>query len=173
MCNVLDLAIRRVSVRSFSNTPIDLKDVLYALDTARNAPSGANKQPWRFIIIASSDLKKKIRMFCEEAEKEFHSQVPEWMRLWLREKGITWKKKFLTEAPILIMVFGKTKEPYWVQSVWLAIGYLLLALEEKGLASLTYTPPKVKWANKLLNVPGGIYASGNNTRRQIREQGKD
>ncbi|MCD6488840.1 MAG: hypothetical protein J7K21_06430 [Desulfurococcales archaeon] len=71
------------------------------------------------------------------------------------------------------MVFRKTKEPYWVQSVWLAIGYLLLALEEKGLASLTYTPPKVKWANKLLNVPGGIYASGNNTCRQIREQGKD
>jgi len=58
-----------------------------------------------------------------------------------------------TKAPVLIMVFGRAGEPYWVQSVWLAIGYMLLALEEKGLASLTYTPSKVYWANKLLGVP--------------------
>jgi len=153
MCNILDLARRRISVRSFLSTPIDLRDVLYALDAARNAPSGANKQPWRFIIVTDNILKKKIRMYCEEVEKEFHERIPEWMKLWLREKGISWRKEFLTKAPALIMVFGKTREPYWVQSVWLAIGYLLLVLEEEGLASLTYTPPKVKWANELLGVP--------------------
>ena len=153
MYNVLNLAKRRISIRNFLSEPIDLRDVLYALDAARNAPSGANKQPWRFIIVTDNELKKKIRSYCEDAEKEFHSRAPEWMKSWLLEKGITWRKEFLTQAPVLIMVFGKTKEPYWVQSVWLAIGYLLLALEERGLASLTYTPPKVSWANKLLAVP--------------------
>lgn len=75
------------------------------------------------------------------------------MKKWFVSKGITWRKPFLTEVPVLLMVFGKSNEPYWIQSVWLAIGYLILALEEKGLASLTYTPSNVLWANELLNVP--------------------
>ena len=150
---MLDFARRRVSVRDFLSNPIDPGDVLYAIDVARNAPSGANRQPWRFVIVVDGDLKVKIRMYCEEVERGFHSRAPEWMKKWLREKGITWRKEFLTQAPVLIMVFGKIGEPYWVQSVWLAIGYMLLALEEKGLASLTYTPSKVEWANELLGVP--------------------
>jgi len=150
---VLDFARRRVSVRDFLSNPIDLRDVLYAIDVARNAPSGANRQPWRFVIVVDGDLKVENRMYCEEVERGFHSRAPEWMKKWLREKGITWRKEFLTQAPVLIMVFGKIGEPYWVQSVWLAIGYMLLALEEKGLASLTYTPSKVEWANELLGVP--------------------
>lgn len=50
-------------------------------------------------------------------------------------------------------MFGRKTEPYWIQSTWIAIGYAILALEERGLASLTYTPPKVRWANELLGVP--------------------
>ena len=153
MCSVLELATRRVSVRKFLSKPVDLRDVFYAIDAARNAPSGANKQPWRFVIVTDQELKKRIREQCEEAEREFHSRAPEWMRRWLSEKGITWRKEFLIEAPVLVLVFGRTGEPYWVQSVWLAVGYMLLALEEKGLSSLTYTPPEVGWANELLDVP--------------------
>jgi len=153
LVNLLDLASRRISTRKFSSEEIRIEDVIYAIEVARQAPSGANRQPWRFIIVYDNELKMEIRKYCEEVEKIFHEKAPTWMKKWLSEKGITWRKEFLTTAPLLILVFGKRNEPYWVQSVWLAIGYMLLALEEKGLASLTYTPPRVDWANRLLNVP--------------------
>jgi len=97
VCSVLDLAKRRANTRDFLGEPVDLRDMLYAIEVARNAPSGANRQPWRFVVVVDSDLKKSIRMLCEEAEKEFHSQAPEWMKRWLREKGITLRKEFLTQ----------------------------------------------------------------------------
>ena len=66
---------------------------------------------------------------------------------WFKEKNISWKKDFLTDAPILLLVFGKSNEPYWIESVWIAIGYILLAIEEKGtrytnLYTLKYTEDK-------------------------------
>ncbi len=69
---------------------------------------------------------------------------------------LTWRKSFLTEVPYLIAVFSNLKKPYAIQSAWLSIGYLLLALEEKGLASLTYTPPNPKEVADMLGVPNNF-----------------
>ena len=152
MDTILDLAKRRITIRSFRRDEIDISDVYYALNVAREAPSGANKQPWRFIIVRDQSLKKRIRKHCEEVEKEFHSKAPEWLREWFREIGITWRKPFLENAPILLLVFSDGTAPYNVQSTWLAIGYILLALEERGLATVTYTPSKVRWFNELFKI---------------------
>jgi len=150
---LLKLAERRKTVREFSKNDVSLKDILYAINVARQAPSGANKQPWRFIIIRENNKKELIRKKCEEIERKFHDRAPEWMKKWMSERNITWKKPFLTEAPYLVFVFADITAPMAVQSVWLAIGYLLLALEEKELSTVTYTPSEIKWANELLNVP--------------------
>ena len=95
----------------------------------------------------------KIRRICEEIERDFHKKAPEWMKKWFKEKNISWKKDFLTDAPILLLVFGKSNEPYWIESVWIAIGYILLAIEEKGLGTLTYTPSNTQKINKFLGIP--------------------
>jgi len=150
---VLDLAASRRSVRRFKSDNVPLKDIAYILEVARKAPSGANRQPWRFLVIQDDDIKQDIRRVCEEVEKEFHQRAEPSLKRWLEARGITWEKPFLTEAPILILVFGRIDEPYWVESTWLAIGFMLLAIQELGYSTLTYTPSKIDWANHLLKVP--------------------
>ncbi len=151
--SVYELAKRRATVREFSSDKVNIEDVIYAVNVAKEAPSGANKQPWRFLIVTDGKIKEEIRKHCEDAERRFHEKAPDWMKKWFQERGITWRKPFLTDAPVLLLVFSNKKEPYAIQSVWLAIGYLLLALEEKGLCTVTYTPSSIKWTHELLNVP--------------------
>ena len=152
--NVLELASSRSSVRRFKRDPVPLSDIRYILDVARRAPSGANRQPWRFLVVRDDEIKQSIRRECEEVEREFHKRADPSLKKWLEAKGITWEKPFLTEAPFLILVFGKAGEPYWIESVWLAIGFMLLAIRELGYSTLTYTPSKTEWANELLEIPG-------------------
>lgn len=153
MVRVIELAKRRRSVRSFRPEPIPMRDVEYVLEVGRNAPSGANRQPWKFLVITDDSVKEEVRRRCEEVERGFHGRAPEELKNWFRERRITWRKPFLSEAPVLILVFGRRGEPYWVQSVWLAIGYMVLAAEELGYATLTYTPSETRWANALFGVP--------------------
>ncbi|MCE4626943.1 MAG: nitroreductase family protein [Desulfurococcales archaeon] len=152
---VLELARKRRSIRKYSAKPIPLENILYAIETALQAPSGANRQPWRFIIVNDPDIKMEIRKTAESWERKLHESdsTPEWFRKWLRERGITWRKEFLTTAPYLIVVIADRRAPYSRESVWLAVGYLLLALEEKGLASLTYTPTNPRAIASILGVP--------------------
>lgn len=150
---LLRIATTRASVRSFSREPISLEDIVYAIQVARQAPSGANTQPWRFIVVTDESLKQRIREACESGERELHTNPPPIIKEFVEAEGIDWRKPFLTEAPALILVLGRKGLPYWVQGVWLAIAYLILALEERGLASLTYTPPSTGWVHELLNVP--------------------
>ena len=150
---VLSLARSRRSVRAYSRDPVPMQDLRYVLEVACNAPSGANRQPWRFLVIRDPRRKKLIREACEEAEKRFHEKADPEFKRWLEEKGISWKKPFLTDAPVLLLVFGKTDEPYWIESIWIAVGYMLLAAEELGYSTLTYTPSETRWANELLNIP--------------------
>ena len=150
---VLRLARKRRSIRSYRKEKVDLEKLLYAIKVAIEAPSGANQQPWAFIIIDDERLKKRIRKTCEELERNFYKNVKGWLREWLLSRGFSWRKPFLTDAPYLIVVLSERNKPYAIESTWLAIGYLLLALEERGLASLTYTPPNAKEIIKLLGVP--------------------
>ena len=149
---LLEIARKRKTVRKFSSDEIDLADVLYCIDVAREAPSGMNAQPWRFVIIDDEETKAKIKEVCEKGEKKFYRKVDGELKKWLKERIFTWSKNFLN-ASILLLVFSHKKAPYFIQSTWLAIGYLLLALEEKGLATVTYTPPNPVEIGKLVNAP--------------------
>ena len=152
----MKLASQRKSTRRYKSDKVDLSKILYAIRAALQAPSGANQQPWRFIIVEDSDVKAKIRKICENKEREFYARVKGELKEWLLRRGFTWKKPFLTEAPYIIAVFAELGKPYAVQSTWLAIGYLLLALEEEGLASLTYTPPSSREISEILEIPKGF-----------------
>ena len=149
----MDLAKKRRTSRMFSSNPIDFKDVTVALETACQAPSGANYQPWRFLIVIDPQMKRRIRSACERGEKGFYSKVKGDWKDWLSSKGLSWRKPFLEEAPLLVLVLSERRAPYSVQSVWLAIGYILLALEELGLGTLTYTPSITEGVLEVTHVP--------------------
>lgn len=150
---ILELASKRVSIRKFSKKKISFKKILGILEVARQAPSGANTQPWRFIIIDDLKLKKNIRKICERIEKNFHKKAPLWLKNWLKNNKISYSKPFLIEAPYLIVVISNKKFPYFKESTWIAIGYMLLAIEEIGLATLTYTPSNTEILKRILNIP--------------------
>jgi len=151
--SILELARRRKTVRKFSSQQVDLKDVLLALEAACQAPSGANSQPWRFVIVKDPKIKRRIREECEKGEKEFYSNVKGSLKEWLLARGFSWEKPFLEEAPLLVLVFSEKKAPHSTHSVWLAIGYILLALEEMGLSTVTYTPSDPKGVLDEVNAP--------------------
>jgi nitroreductase len=136
----MDLATRRRTTRIFAKTPVNTEDVLDCVRVAVEAPSGANRQPWRFVIVDDPEIKEKIRATCEEQEKRHHGSVEASLRQWFKSKKITWQKPFLTDSSVLLAVFSDQKMPYATESTWLAIGYIILALEEKSLSTLTYTP---------------------------------
>lgn len=137
---VIDLATRRRTTRIFAKTPVEYEDVLYCVKAAAQAPSGANRQPWRFVLVDDPAMKERVRAACEEQEKRHHASVEASLRRWFMSKNITWQKPFLTEAPMLLAVFSNQEMPYATESTWLAIGYIILALEERSLSTLTYTP---------------------------------
>ncbi len=150
---LIGLATRRKTTRRFAKTPINMEDVLYCIRVAIQAPSGANKQPWRLLIIDDPSLRRKARAACEDQEKLFHASADLSLQKWFQSKNITWDKPFLTDAPMLLAVFSNQDMIYATESTWLAIGYIILALEEKGLATVVYTPPYPKDLRSLFNAP--------------------
>jgi nitroreductase len=131
--------------------------------TAGTAPSGANKQPWRFIVVTDPELKRKIRIAAEKEEKQNYERrmSQEWLND-LAVLGTDWHKEFLETAPALIAVFsveyekedGRIRRNYYVkESVGLAVGFLILAIHNAGLVSLTHTPSPMHFLQKLLDRP--------------------
>jgi nitroreductase len=154
--DILELAIRRKSVRSFSSESVSLEDVLGALEVAAQAPSGANRQPWRFLILTDPDLRFRVREACEKGEKDFYDSVDGEFREWLLAQGLNWRKPFLEEAPLLVVVLMDEDAPYARESVWVAVGFLQLALEERSLSTLTYTPSDTYLPLRELDAPEGF-----------------
>ena len=150
---VIDLATRRRTSRVFARTPIESEDILYCIKAAAQAPSGANRQPWRFVLVDDPKMKVRIRAACEEQEKRHHAEVEASLKEWFISKKITWEKPFLTDAPILLAVFSNQKMPYASESSWLAIGYIVLALEERSLSTLTYTPSYPEKVRSVFGAP--------------------
>ena len=159
----LDLMIQRRTVRDFSDKPVPIEIIENAIKTASSAPSGANKQPWHFVIVEDSDVKKEIRIDAEKEEKEFYEhRAPDYWLEDLNQFGTDWHKPFLEIAPYLIVVFkqsydlgaeGKRKNYYVNESVGIASGFLLTALHNAGLATLTHTPSPMGFLEKILNRP--------------------
>ena len=154
----------RRTVREFSDRPVPREIIENALKAAGTAPSGANMQPWHFVVVSNPEIKKKMRSAAEQEEKEFydHRASEEWLKA-LEPLGTDTHKEFLEIAPWLIVVFlkkftfdeqGKRHKNYYTsESVGISCGFLLCALHQAGLATLTHTPSPMKFLNKLLKRP--------------------
>ena len=160
----LNEIITRRTVREFSDRIVPIDIINNCIKTAASAPSGANKQPWQFVVVRDSGIKTKIREAAEKEEKEFygHRATKEWLED-LNQFGTDWHKPFLETAPYLIVVFrkiydleddGTQRKNYYVnESVGIASGFLLAALHHAGLATLNHTPSPMNFLGEILNRP--------------------
>ena len=153
----------RRTVREFSSKIVPMGVIKNIIKAASSAPSGANKQPWHFVIVRDSDLKRKIRIAAEEEEKEFYNnRAPDSWLEDLNQFKTDWNKPFLEKAPLLIVVFRQSyadlgytkKKNYYVsESVGIACGVLLTAIHNAGLVALTHTPSPMGFLEKILKRP--------------------
>ncbi|RMF67564.1 MAG: nitroreductase family protein [Alphaproteobacteria bacterium] len=157
--------VKRRTVRMFSSRPVPREVIEEALTVAGAAPSGANKQPWHFVVVSDPDTKRRIREAAEHEERLFYAEraTPEWLAD-LAPLGTGPEKPFLETAPYLIVCFeqrygidpetGRKHKHYYVQeSVGLACGFLIAALHWAGLATLTHTPSPMGFLRGILGRP--------------------
>ncbi len=138
--SMLKIATNRKTARRFKTDPINEEDIKYILETAIQAPSGSNTQPWRFIIVTDPDEKQRIREAAEKGEQAFYESISEERKKRYNAMGLSPAKPMLTQAPVLIVVLGDTTAPNFKPSVWVSIAFAILAVEDRGLATVTYTP---------------------------------
>lgn len=145
---------KRRSIRAFKTDPVPSRIIDTIIAAGKHAPSGAHRHPWLFRVVTDDSVKKNIRKVSEIGDKEWHEKSAKGIQKWLKAKHITRTKRFLTEAPVLIAVFGDSRTPYWLESVWICIGYMSLAVVDQGLGTVVYTPGDETFLNDMLDVPG-------------------
>jgi iodotyrosine deiodinase len=158
----------RRTVRDYAPDPVPASVIDDAIATAASAPSGANMQPWQFVVVRDPDIKRRIREAAEAEERESYGhRMPEEWRQALAPLGTDWRKPFLEIAPVLIVVFRvdygvgaredgrerRIKHYYVSESVGIACGMLLAALHWAGLATLTHTPSPMGFLSRILARP--------------------
>ena len=159
---------RRRSVRDFSSDPVPRELVQECVRVGGTAPSGANVQPWQFVIVSDPETKHQIRLAAEKEEREnYDRRFPkEWLEA-LAPLGTDWHKEFLEIVPHLIVVFRvdygvgesteerafKKKHYYVIESVGIAVGMLLTAIHAAGLVTLTHTPSPMGFLRDILGRP--------------------
>lgn len=156
---------RRRSVRHFAPDPVPREAIELAIATAATAPSGAHRQPWRFVAVDDPEIKRRIREAAEREEYESYQggrMPPEWLAA-LAPLGTDWHKPFLETAPWLVVVFAelhgvlpdgtKRKNYYVTESVGLACGLFLAAIHHMGLVTLTHTPSPMRFLGEILGRP--------------------
>jgi iodotyrosine deiodinase len=154
-----ELATRR-TVRDFAPDPVPLDAVREAVRAAATAPSGANVQPWRFVVVTDPGARRRIREGAEAEEREFYERRAgeEWLDA-LAPLGTGADKPFLETAPVLVVVFevhrgeGEPRPYYPKESVGIAVGLLLAALHRAGFATLTHTPSPMRFLGEILGRP--------------------
>lgn len=154
----------RRTVRDFSPEPVPFELIENAIATAATAPSGANQQPWTFVVVSNPEIKRKIREAAEAEEYESYTRrmSQEWLDA-LAHLHTDWHKPHLEDAPYLIVVFAqaygvrddgtKIKHYYVTESVGIAVGMLLASLHLAGLATLTHTPNPMTFLAEILGRP--------------------
>ena len=162
--DISDELCRRRTVREFSDRPVPRVIIEDCLRAAGSAPSGANLQPWHFVVVSGAHVKRQIRTAAEEEEREFYTnRAPQdWLDA-LAPLGTDANKPFLEAAPYLIAIFAqshgvlpdgrKVKNYYVSESVGIATGMLITALHCSGLATLTHTPSPMGFLNAILMRP--------------------
>ncbi len=160
----LQLIRRRRSVRDYTDRTIPREVIENAIRAGGSAPSGANMQPWHFVVVTDPDVRGEIRKAAEAEEREFYSHraSPEWLNA-LAPLGTDESKPFLESASCLIVIFlkkfsfddagTKFKNYYTMESVGIATGFLIAALHNAGIATLTHTPSPMRFLNKILHRP--------------------
>jgi iodotyrosine deiodinase len=159
----LDSMRARRSVRRFSPEPVPWELVENALLAAGTAPSGAHQQPWTFVVVSDPEVKRRLREGAEAEERDFYDRraTDEWKEA-IRPIGTDWVKTHITDAPYVIVVFEQTwrrdgdrkvKHYYVRESVGIAVGFLLAALQAAGLCALTHTPSPMGFLAKILERP--------------------
>ncbi|HYO70587.1 MAG TPA: nitroreductase family protein [Archangium sp.] len=159
---------RRRSVRDFSSEPLPPGVLEDAIACAAHAPSGANQQPWTFVVITDPVLKARLREAAEAEERESYARrmSEEWLEA-LAPLGTDWHKPHFTDAPAIIVVFEqlygvkelpdgtrkKVKHYYVQESVGIAVGFLIAALTQAGVATLTHTPSPMGFLREALGRP--------------------
>jgi nitroreductase len=155
---------RRRTVREFSDRPVPREVIEECLRTAGLAPSGANLQPWHFVVVGDPNVKREIRIAAEQEEREFYQRraPQEWLDA-LAAIGTDEHKPFLETAPYLIAIFGRNhsylpdgrrvRNYYVNESVGIATGFLIAAIHNAGLVSLTHTPSPMGFLNGILHMP--------------------
>jgi nitroreductase len=159
-----ELSSRR-GVRQFSSKPVPRACIELAVRTAATAPSGANRQPWRFVAVSNPEIKRKIREAAETEERlsyEGGRMPPEWLEA-LAPLGTDWHKPFLETVPWIVVVFeevyqvgpeGRRLKSYYAkESVGIACGLFIVALHLMGLATLTHTPSPMGFLSQILGRP--------------------
>ncbi|MBC8873194.1 MAG: nitroreductase family protein [Planctomycetes bacterium] len=155
---------RRRSVRQFSNRPVAREIIVDCVATAATAPSGANLQPWHFVIVESPDVKRRIRSVAEREERKFYeTRAPDGWLDDLTPLATGPDKPFLEDAPFLVAVFvessrqtatGERRPNYYARlSVGIAVGMLITAVHYAGLVCLAYTPSRMGFLNEVLDQP--------------------
>ena len=153
----------RRSVRDFDERDVPRQAIENLIKTASTAPSGAHKQPWTFVAVKDKEIKRRIRAAAEKEEMEFYNNraTEEWLED-LRPLGTNWSKPFLENAPWLIVVFkklydelpeGRAKNYYVQESVGIASGFLISAIHNAGLVTLTHTPSPMNFLSEILERP--------------------
>lgn len=151
---------RRRSVRMFSDRPVSREAIENIVRCASTAPSGANKQPWRFVAVSDPALKREIRFGAEAEERELYARraSAEWLAD-LEPLGTDEHKEYLETVPWLIVVFKLTRSDsggkvyYSEESVGIATGMLLAAAQVAGLSTLTHTPSPMVFLGEILGRP--------------------
>jgi iodotyrosine deiodinase len=159
----LEQVSTRRSVRDFSREPVEFELIQNAIAAAGTAPSGANQQPWTFVVVSDPAVKREIQAAAEAEEREAyeHRMTEEWLRA-LEPLGTDWRKPHIADAPYTIIVFEQAyglegdqrwKHYYAKESVGIAVGLLLASLHLAGLATLTHTPSPMGFLGKILGRP--------------------
>jgi nitroreductase len=156
---------QRRSVRQFAADPVPRELIELAIATASTAPSGAHRQPWRFVVVGDPQTKRRIRLAAEAEERQFYQggRAPgEWLQA-LAPLGTNWEKPFLEIAPWLVVVFaemhgvnadGSQRQNYYVKkSVGIACGFFIAAIHHMGLATLPHTPSPMQFLSEILGRP--------------------
>ncbi|HRC88027.1 MAG TPA: nitroreductase family protein, partial [Thermoanaerobaculia bacterium] len=156
---------RRRSVRSFSPEPVPREAIELAIATASTAPSGAHRQPWKFVAVSHPETKRRIRLAAEEEERQSYlgGRMPaDWLEA-LAPLGTGWEKPYLEIVPWIVVVFeerwsfhpdgSRRKNYYPTESTGIACGLFVAALHHMGLATLTHTPSPMAFLSEILGRP--------------------
>ena len=157
--NFFELIKRRRNVSHFSNRPVAEEKVNRIIQAGLCAPVGADKAPLKLIVVTRQEIKQKIRLEAERIEKALKrgaSGNNDSQSSKFSGGESSWKMPFLEEAPYLIIVCGRSGQPYQAASTWLALGNIMLKATEEGLGSLCYSPTLTSFLHKLLNISPGF-----------------